>query len=1027
MKRALAKRVEQEMGEPIVSPNAPPSSLPMGYTGMNGAHGGTSHPPSKIPRRPNAAMASASSSLPLDPVSASPRELPQSVAGGVGISSSCSDIHTMPNKKRPRSSPQRPPPNSSSSGNRKAYQSHKRSSDDENNATAPKKRGPGRPRKSAVKQQVESSDEDEADTTSFYLKQQNNSLGSELYAYRRRIYLLEREREFRRKECRVAGHKIGQLGGVWRGLECAIGKELERNELFKEAKSASGSAKIPACSGVGTDVENVHSLLHSIQSLVSNPENLKVKKDPSRDSQYHEDDENNYETYSKITRAAKVEEEDGNDIAEEKRLLKEMEEFSSNIANRAAILRDGVLGLLRTAVGGTLVKTSNSTSSVALLKEKIGTLESSLKSTESKLEEMASSRNEATLSERRVRRGLYRLASGRMTMEDVLGAVEKEDNGVSFMETLAMIDGMNSNKNALSSPDGTMSGVVSSPDGAMISPAFSTAVGGGSKDAPGVNGEEAAQLKKSLQDVQVIAEARDKKITELLSEREKQLKQINSLLLPKDGHTVSNGSHSDEAVRKSSIFIDTMSKLNASEVKVKELESTHEKVTQKWASVKGDLELAKKTLADMEEKHGRRWNELISQFAESDSLANNATGSLKDESSIDRGAGNVFSNAKRTAELESKLHHALESVSRMETLRATLADAYKMNEQLQSKLEDLRTKNAKMVAEKVAAREKSKEASEAAGGDSSTSPHGTSSRRSSSDRGPSREGDPAFDKLQRDYRRARKEVSAAVLSKDQAKLKQERAEKERDALMKTNVRLLKQSSDKDDMNAKSLSTILHLKQRNEELEKENAIVKQKGKASQQLSLAARLASNAKNRVGEEALKEKELLDKTVNKIQNECQSLRAEKDQVSDLLSESKMKAATITKDLDVARTRCDDLVSESNKKEEEKKHMMESLAVVKKEATEQAKIAAASASSSGSSNSAPSAFTMDQMTTQVKYLSGRINCPVCNVREKKCILLRCRHMFCQQCVDVNIKNRSRKCPACAQRFDMKDVAEIWL
>jgi len=24
-------------------------------------------------------------------------------------------------------------------------------------------------------------------------------------------------------------------------------------------------------------------------------------------------------------------------------------------------------------------------------------------------------------------------------------------------------------------------------------------------------------------------------------------------------------------------------------------------------------------------------------------------------------------------------------------------------------------------------------------------------------------------------------------------------------------------------------------------------------------------------------------------------------------------------------------------------------------------------------------------------------------------------------------QNRSRKCPACAQRFDMKDMAEIWL
>lgn len=76
--------------------------------------------------------------------------------------------------------------------------------------------------------------------------------------------------------------------------------------------------------------------------------------------------------------------------------------------------------------------------------------------------------------------------------------------------------------------------------------------------------------------------------------------------------------------------------------------------------------------------------------------------------------------------------------------------------------------------------------------------------------------------------------------------------------MKTNARLLKQSSEKDDMNAKSLSTILHLKQRNDELEKENAVINQKSQAAQQLSLAARLASNAKDRVGEEAVKEKEV-------------------------------------------------------------------------------------------------------------------------------------------------------------------------
>ena len=460
------------------------------------------------------------------------------------------------------------------------------------------------------------------------------------------------------------------------------------------------------------------------------------------DPQYHVDDMNNFETYSKGT----IKMEDDDDLTNEKRRLKEMDDFATDIASRAAILRDGVLGLLRTAVQGA-VPDANVALSIPPLKEQVVKLEVELKATESKLEEMASARNEAAASERRVRRGLFRLASGRMTVEDVLIAVEKEDNGVSFMETLAMIDGMSSNKNGVSSPDGAPSTALVSrtSDGAMSSPAHS---------APAANGEEVAQLKKSLQDVHVIAETRDKKITELLAEKEQQLKRINELLLPTEGGN--NNRLSDEAIRRTPLFVNSMTKLAASERRVKELESTLEKVMGKWAAVKGDLELAKKTLTDMEEKHGRRWTELVSHFSDADSAA---AATLKDGSSSAVN-GNTFSNAKRTAELESKLQQTMEAVSRMETLRTTLADAYKMNEQLQSKLEDLKSKNAKMVAEKVAAREKSKE-SEPAAGESATP-----SKRSSS-------GDPAMDKLQKDYRRARKEVSAAVLSKDQAKLKQE--------------------------------------------------------------------------------------------------------------------------------------------------------------------------------------------------------------------------------------------------------------
>ena len=100
-----------------------------------------------------------------------------------------------------------------------AFQAQK-SSDDEHEST-PK----GRRHRS---KQTANSDDDEGDdsNSSFYLKHQNQSLASELYAYRRKIYLLEKERDYRRKECRIAGKRIGELKGAWRGIEEALGQEM---------------------------------------------------------------------------------------------------------------------------------------------------------------------------------------------------------------------------------------------------------------------------------------------------------------------------------------------------------------------------------------------------------------------------------------------------------------------------------------------------------------------------------------------------------------------------------------------------------------------------------------------------------------------------------------------------------------------------------------------------------------------------------------------------------------------------------
>lgn len=224
MKRALAERVKQEMEGPMS--NGPPDTANH-HMGMNGVNNNGMPPANKMPRMTEAPSLSSSMSMSA-PISASPMDhnaigevgIQLSSRPDAGIATNTITSSSSPSKKRPRS------PNAISSGNVSTFQAQK-SSDDENVST-PK----GRRQRS--KHSANSDDEDGEDSnSSFYLKHQNQSLASELYAYRRKIYLLEKERDYRRKECRVAGKRIGELRGAWRGIEEALGQEIATINLPK--------------------------------------------------------------------------------------------------------------------------------------------------------------------------------------------------------------------------------------------------------------------------------------------------------------------------------------------------------------------------------------------------------------------------------------------------------------------------------------------------------------------------------------------------------------------------------------------------------------------------------------------------------------------------------------------------------------------------------------------------------------------------------------------------------------------------
>jgi len=56
-----------------------------------------------------------------------------------------------------------------------------------------------------------------------------------------------------------------------------------------------------------------------------------------------------------------------------------------------------------------------------------------------------------------------------------------------------------------------------------------------------------------------------------------------------------------------------------------------------------------------------------------------------------------------------------------------------------------------------------------------------------------------------------------------------------------------------------------------------------------------------------------------------------------------------------------------------------------------------------------------------------RVICSVCGERPRKCVLKRCAHTFCEQCIDKCLRSRNRKCPNCHNPFGDADIIKIIL
>jgi hypothetical protein len=248
-----------------------------------------------------------------------------------------------------------------------------------------------------------------------------------------------------------------------------------------------GSRVVPPSTGSGGSVESVPSLVAALIRLADSPLDLAApKKEGGGDGGMDVDDV------------------DGGD-QDERDDLDALSRSSASLASRAEAFRSALVPLLGSALAGRDLAAMEAPGAgdpllePAGLRREIETLRGSIREAESRVAELVRARDEGARAERRVRRGLYRLASGRDKIGEVMKAVNMEDGSVLFEKYAKEV----AEEMAASA---TATAAIQVPAASS-----STQVPAG-KDSGPVDSAEVGKLRKRMQDLEEIADSREKRI-----------------------------------------------------------------------------------------------------------------------------------------------------------------------------------------------------------------------------------------------------------------------------------------------------------------------------------------------------------------------------------------------------------------------------------------------------------------------------------------------------------------------------------
>jgi E3 ubiquitin-protein ligase BRE1 len=407
-------------------------------------------------------------------------------------------------------------------------------------------------------------EEDDSNFSAFYLRHQNRALASELSSLKYQLSHLKRERDYRRTQCQKACQSLNSLQATWTQIEAALqlgqqppphhlavsGTALGSEWAHRNNRTNDGEeddaftcpqAGPPLSTGLGKSVELIDALLDALAALGNSPLPPSSREGKSRRRRRghgdEEDEDRDMDDSSSVDSSESHSSESYHDSNApidnvERQQLDDLLGISDNVTQRADTLQRWIWSLLELlekqgssgnsengAVSFSFPPDPSRIPPINKISSKLAREEAKTKRLKAQLKEVARARDEMQASDKRVRRGLYRLAAGRMPLTEVLKAIESSDEdkeaAVAWMEAGTTGGG----QGGVGSPPGQM--LSSGPGTTMVQPVSvgsstslmpSTELSGSMNPEPVMDAQQIAQLQRRQSESEQVAAAREEQI-----------------------------------------------------------------------------------------------------------------------------------------------------------------------------------------------------------------------------------------------------------------------------------------------------------------------------------------------------------------------------------------------------------------------------------------------------------------------------------------------------------------------------------